>query len=241
MLRRWIVVLVLAVGVSRVSASSASGLSISFCGPANECTCIDWNNGAEVRCPSPEQERFGDPPLPAPHRDPEAGPQGPNGARPGKALGVASPQLLTHFNLAQSKAIKKGVLAARLPRKHDEWEPTKCMQMFGTADSGFENGRWIIDKFTIYREGSEVEFNGQTPCDTAAAWTVRNPQGGDSAYPYVFLCKDRFLSMSPKQAAVRLIHEALHTAGLPESANGGPGGPTGQDITEFVQENCPDI
>ena len=75
------------------------------------------------------------------------------------------------------------------------------MPMFGTADSGFENGRWMIDNFTTYRKGSEVEFNGQEPCDAAAARTVRSPPGGNTSYPYVLLCRSRLLSMSANEVA----------------------------------------
>ena len=115
-----------------------------------------------------------------------------------------------------------------LPKKDPNYEPSDCMMLFAPYASKFSNGKWIVNQFTKYRNGEGVSYNGQVPCSQgASAWTV-NPGSG---YPYVFICNS-FETLTVDQAATKIIHEALHTAGLGENP------PTPGEIDQAVRQNC---
>ncbi len=70
---------------------------------------------------------------------------------------------------------------------------------------------------------------------------VRLCRRGVSAFtvvgsPVTYLCRS-FGRLAPRQAALRLVHEALHQAGLPE-APASPGALASVEINELVARDC---
>lgn len=103
----------------------------------------------------------------------------------------------------------------------------------GFAAQGFGNGAEIVGRYTDYRwaEGASIPGNR---CDLpgVAAWTY-DPGSHD---PFVMLCRE-FCEMDLPERAVILIHEGLHTAGMPERPPD-PNAPTSRDLNQLVRDSC---
>lgn len=192
------------------------------------CWCVTWNYSSgeylSMTCPVPQDPSSPPSPPPPPWDD---GAGGTTSTPPGDPL---SPTLQNCLSAGKSSALKVGNLSAPKLKKDPEYEPTECMNLFADyADEGYGNGKKIVNQYTTYRSGQHL--NGDdNPCVTknAAAFTF-NPGSG---YPFVFLCNS-FCGLSFKEKGVKVIHEALHTAGLRENP------PAPADIDRLVREKCP--
>ena len=200
-----------------------------------DCTCVSWNASFEIRCPFVSDWReLGKVPNPKPPSNPNGGGGGAPGGNP-PGMGIETNELLrTFLKDARNIALSRGKLSPIHPIKHSEYEPTECMELFAPYGPSMSNGKWIINQFIQFRRGEGVISNGHVLCNNAetSAWTLN----AGSGYPYVFLC-DRFKDLPLKEAAVILIHEALHVAGLQESP-ATPGKPTTHQIQDRVRQTC---
>ncbi len=200
-----------------------------------DCTCVDWGAHFDIRCPAiTDWRELGDPPNPPPERNTNVGPGGPTGNPPGRDLD-GYPILRDFFKIAKATALARGKLSAMLPKSHPDYEPTDCMELFAPYGPKSSNGKWLINQFIEFRLGEGVQSNGIAPCSGGSmphAWSLH----AGSGYPYVFLC-DRFANLPLKEAAVIIIHEALHVAGLEESP-ATPNRPTSQEIQNQVRQTC---
>ncbi len=217
-----------------VGAATAYPCSPTGSGPP-DCTCVDWGAVFEIRCPGiTDWRELGGTPNPNPNPNPGGGGSGaPTGNPPGESL--ANNELLEDsFKNAKLKALARGKLSPMLPKTHPDYEPTDCMELFAPYGPSMSNGKWIINQFIQYRWGEGVQANGGVPCNDGAtsAWTLN----AGSGYPYVFLC-NQFKDLPLNEAAVILIHEALHVAGLKESP-ATPGKPTTHQIQNQVRQTC---
>jgi len=124
-----------------------------------------------------------------------------------RLCGAIRERLSTGFNLA----------VAQLERR------IECRNLFTRLGS---DGLEILSTSLYYPAG--VRHESQT-CLNADAFTV---VGGAPTW----LCR-RFAQVSDRRAAVLVIHEALHHAGLDEWPHD-PGGPSSQAINAMVQRAC---
>jgi hypothetical protein len=100
------------------------------------------------------------------------------------------------------------------------------MNSRGTSDPGLylSSGSGMA----FYGGQTHADAQGSVPCDSPTyAWTNTNST-------QVWVC-DRFGTLSTGMAGVIVIHEMLHTLGLPE---GGQGQMTSQQITDAVSNAC---
>ncbi len=91
------------------------------------------------------------------------------------------------------------------------------------------NGQEVLAA-TVYYAASKGLDDRVCRRRSAAAFTVVGS-------PTTGLCARNFIQLSRFQAALYLIHEALHHAGLPEWPPH-PGAPTSNEIQRLVQRSC---
>lgn len=206
-------------GAAEDGLRQRTGRAISMCGAANSCLCIstvkyDKKSGTShehlsVRCPSPTGGGGGGggPRAPAPPPQPKA----PSG-------GPLQPNQKLSLNRAKD-------IANRAMRSREQ-----CRNLF----KGLNNENWdhVMNDWNEWRNGEGVRQPGATrvPCgENISAWTITNR-------PTIYMC-DRFTALTPNQAAVILIHEALHTAGLPENPPTTKA-KTSEEINQMVRDAC---
>jgi len=103
----------------------------------------------------------------------------------------------------------------------------------GFVDEGFGNGAEIVSEYNEYRWAEDAQIP-RNPCDLpgVAAWTYTP----GSHEPLVMLCRE-FCELPVPERATVLIHEGLHTAGMPERPPD-PNAPTSQAISSLVRDSC---
>lgn len=106
----------------------------------------------------------------------------------------------------------------------------QCRNLF----KGLNNENWdhVMNNWNEWRNGEGVRQPGTTrvPCgENISAWTITNR-------PTIYMC-DRFTALTPNQGAVILIHEALHTVGLPENPPT-TRAKTSEEINQMVRDAC---
>lgn len=157
------------------------------------------------------------------------------GTRPGNDRGQGAghdipnaSELATKLRDAKSLALSK--LA----------NPT-CAQLFANTSYNMHNGVYIIRDFTIYRDGTNTLEAGRRLCvGSRPAYTRQHGRR-------VLLCRDAFLGQTESEAAITIIHEALHTAGQSECLVARPAGPnnnpppcpTTEMLNDAVRRACP--
>jgi hypothetical protein len=104
-------------------------------------------------------------------------------------------------------------------------ERAECRDLF--ADHGADGVRLLRD--ASYRKADSEEAGGL--CGKGAAAFTRMRSGRTA------LCADSFQKLGRYRAAVVLLHEALHTAGLGEAPHP-PGAQTAREIDRMVRRSC---
>lgn len=131
---------------------------------------------------------------------PSPGGGGGGGTLPGVPLGG---ELLVQGGLAKNKALEKLV------------NKPECAALFAGYPSPWNNGTYILDSYVTLRGG-----DGTSTCSSGsvAAWTSQSPLPTDPVQHsnYIVLCNGFLHISNPGERANRLIHEALHVAGLRE-------------------------
>ena len=119
---------------------------------------------------------------------------------------------------------QKAILAGALDwaRKWLKEKPA-CAAMYNNLNLMRKDGLDILGK-TSYIGGYSSKCSGRD------AYTGRY-------WSQVYLCQ-KFENLSTPRAAVTILHESLHTAGLQESPESGPGYMTNPEIDLFVTERC---
>lgn len=165
-------------------------ISVRPCGSPNVgCTCIDWNDGQEVRCPTTTDGGDGDgggggsePP------EPTGGGGGGTGFPSANPL---TPRQTFILNNAMPRALKALT------------DHESCRKLFENLNR--PDGAWVLDN-TTYKNWSQ-----NSNCSGNNAFTLPN-------WMTVYLCQG-FETLSVSTAAATLIHEALHSAGKLEAPN----------------------
>jgi hypothetical protein len=177
-----------AVERSALRRQAAPLISVRPCGDPNVgCTCLDWNNGQEVRCPETtggtDDGGGGDGSEP---------PEPTGGGGGGGGYPTADPLTPRQtFILNNAKPVAQRALA----------DHESCRDLF--ADLNRTDGAWVLAN-TTYRNWSQ-----NSNCSGNNAFTVPN-------WLTVYLCSG-FEALGVNDAAATLIHEGLHSAGMLES------------------------
>jgi len=150
-------------------------------------------------------------PDPTPAPDPSGG-GGPGGG--GYASGSLPPTVAETQRLNQGKSTAND----RLSNNPD------CAQMFTDLNA---NGANVIAN-TTYRDGTSTDKCQSSP--DAGAWT-------EVSGSVVYLCGSQFTNQSVDEAAVIVIHEALHDAGLTENPPDTTA-KTSAEISAMVRQKC---
>lgn len=205
---------------SSLTNAKAPLFSAEFCN--YDCICITRprRDGVEIiiRCPRspvPGNPGLGD-------GGPRGGgggrtPQGPRDLGPGAPL---PPGL--RFKLNQGRQLATQKLTNQ----------QTCRDLFSSFQGNFRDGLWILNHHVQFSNGDgKRDHTGRVPCDEprVPAWTVTNSR-------HVYIC-DSFRNLGPNQAAVTVLHELLHVAGLRENPPD-PGARTPTEINVMVQRNC---
>lgn len=177
--------------------------AISFCGMANSCVCVSYAKYNKKTGTTSEHMT-----VSCPHADGGAGGGGAGGGGSRRTNPPRGPNVPTGNPLPPRDRVSLNAAKQRANQAMRDNE--KCRDLF----KGLRRDDWneVMNGWNVWRSGEGVKQPGTTRvrCNEAGipAWTITNQ-------PTIFLCS-RFAELPPVSAAVTVIHESLHTAGLPE-------------------------
>lgn len=208
--------------VAPFTSSKAPLFNAEFCN--FDCICVTRprRDGVEiiVRCPRspvPGNPGIGDGGPRGPGGGGGRNPQGPRDLGPGASL---PPGL--QFKLNQGKRLASQKLTSL----------QTCRDLFSSFQGNFRDGNWILGSHVQFSNGDgKSDASGRVPCDESGvpAWTVTNSR-------HVYIC-DSFRNLGQTGAAITVLHELLHVAGLRENPPDASA-PTSREINVMVQRNC---
>ena len=205
---------------------------LSRCSFDPSCICITWSfesgSTIEIRCPESTGSPDG---WAAPAQNPNSPPEIVDGRGSFSGSGhFDGPAFLMGSNttFAQDRKLVAGKRIAL--RRLQELET--CRALFANSPLT-ENPQWLLSKIQ-WRNGQNAP---ESTCDEPDSVATHV---GQSHNIQVLLCPS-FVNLNDGQAAVIILHEALHVAGQRENGDGsvGPGNPPGSaSISRAVADAC---
>lgn len=110
-----------------------------------------------------------------------------------------------------------------------------CRDLFKDYAKPHNDGQWVLDNIFVSNGEGLRDEDGRIPCSErvagrpVSAWARTRGRN-------VYLCK-AFETLGANDAAIRLIHESLHIAGLGENPPD-PGAMTAPEINALVKQKC---
>jgi hypothetical protein len=211
----------------RINAISEKGISISFCNGG--CLCISrptrYGEDLTIDCRDPSSNGPGWGPRG------NGGGRNPGGGGPGGGGGGSprGPRGRTPIGPNKLRAVNEGKAKANTALKNQ-----KCADLFKNYSGRLSDGAYVLNNMSLWEGQVQPNRDGEIVCNRPsqpAAWYDYGSGTMD-----VYLC-DPFGSLNGNLAAIKLIHEALHVAGLPEDGTG-TNAQTPSQIDAMVKKNC---
>ncbi len=205
---------------------------LSRCSFDPSCICITWSfesgSTIEIRCPESSGSPDG---WAAPAQNPNTRPDIVDGRGSFNGSGeFDGPAFLmgSDTTFSQDRKLTAGKrIALRKLQEHET-----CRSLFANSPLT-ENPEWLLSKIQ-WRNGQNAP---ESTCDEPESVATHV---GQSHNIQVLLCPN-FVNLNDGQAAVIILHEALHVAGQRENGDGsvGPGNPPGSaSISRAVADAC---
>lgn len=113
----------------------------------------------------------------------------------------------------------------------------ECQDLF--QPYGISDGRTVLGSLVLSNGEGLRDSKDEIPCDKPnrpSAWLGMATRTGSTTRSNVHLCR-RFENLTMNEAAMTLIHESLHVAGMPEYPPV-PGAMTSAQINALVRQKC---